>query len=186
MNKGQGRIREFRLTLRFGHAWRVIPARERTLPPLLSRRGITSRRIASGRRPLLSGGSRRTLRIFKPRRLQRFARKGGIADAVLREAAARAEKRQIDAGFGGGSSNSRSPGRGISKGYRTILLFRRGGSPAATQAFFVYRFAKSRRPNIDDNEEEQFREAAKRLLALTEKQLAELLRRSDFLEANSE
>jgi hypothetical protein len=69
------------------------------------------------------------------------------------------------------------PGRGKSKGYRTIILFRRGA-----RAFFVYGFAKSHRANIDADEEEQFKEAAKLVLALTEKQLAELLRRGDFTE----
>jgi hypothetical protein len=35
-------------------------------------------------------------------------------------------------------------------------------------------------------EEEQFKEAAKHLLALMEKQLAELLKRGDFMEVKSE
>jgi hypothetical protein len=50
----------------------------------------------------------------------------------------------------------------------------------------VFGFAKSQRANINDAEEGQFREAAKHVLALTEKQLAELLKRGDFLEVNSE
>jgi hypothetical protein len=54
------------------------------------------------------------------------------------------------------------------------------------RAFFVYGFAKSRRANIDAAEEEQFKAAAKHVLALTEKQLAELLKRGDFVEVKSE
>jgi len=54
------------------------------------------------------------------------------------------------------SSSSGSPGQGKSKGYRTIIFFRRGA-----RAFFVYGFAKGRRANIDDDEEKQFKEAAK-------------------------
>lgn len=50
----------------------------------------------------------------------------------------------------------------------------------------MYGFAKSRRANIDDNEREQFKEAAKYVLALTEQQLAELLHRGDFVEVKSE
>jgi hypothetical protein len=72
-------------------------------------------------------------------------------------------------------------GGGKSKGYRTIVLFRRG-----SRAFFVYGFAKSRRANVDGAELEQFRAAAKHVLALTEKQLAELLKRGDFIEVESE
>ena len=99
------------------------------------------------------------------------------------EAVARAEKGQIDADLGGGVIKQRisRPGQGRSKGYRTIILFRRG-----TKAFFVYGFAKSQRANIDDDEKEQFKEAAKHVLALTEKQLTELLDRGDFVEVKSE
>jgi hypothetical protein len=37
-----------------------------------------------------------------------------------------------------------------------------------------------------DVEEEQFKEAAKHVLALTEKHLAELLKRGDFIEVKNE
>ena len=82
------------------------------------------------------------MRIFKSRWFQRFARKEGIADAVLREAVARAERGQIDADLGGGVIKQRiaRPGQGKSKGYRTIVIFRRGA-----KAFFVYGFSKSQR-----------------------------------------
>ncbi len=123
------------------------------------------------------------MRIFRSRWFQRFSRKEGIADAALREAVARAEKGQIDADLGGEVIKQRiaRPGHGRSKGYRAIILFRRGA-----KAFFVYGFAKSRRANIDDEEEEQFREAAKHVLALTDQQLAELLKGGDFMEVKSE
>jgi hypothetical protein len=124
-----------------------------------------------------------TLRIFKSRWFQRFARQEVILDAALREAVARAENGQIDADLGGGVIKQRiaRPGRGKSKGYRTIILFRRGA-----RAFFVYGFAKSHRPNINADEEEQFKEAAKIVLALTETQLAVRLERGDFVEVKSE
>ena len=101
----------------------------------------------------------------------------------MREAVARAEKGQIDADLGGEVIKQRiaRPGQGRSKGYRSIILFRRGA-----RAFFVYGFSKSQRANIDDDEEEQFKEAAKHVLGLTEKQLAELLKRGDFAEVKSE
>ncbi len=123
------------------------------------------------------------VRIFKSRWFQRFARKEGISDSVLREAVERAEKGQIDADLGGQVIKQRiaRPGQGRSKGYRAIILFRGGA-----KAFFVYGFAKSQRANIDDDEEEQFKEAAKHVLALTENRLAELLTRGDFMEVKSE
>jgi hypothetical protein len=123
------------------------------------------------------------VRIFKSRWFQRFARKEGIADSVLRQAIVRAERGQIDAILGGGVIKQRiaRPGKGKSKGYRTIILFRRGA-----RAFFIYGFAKSQRANINSDEEEQFKEAATHVLALTEKHLAELLKRGDFVEVKGE
>ena len=123
------------------------------------------------------------MRIFKSRWFQRFARKEGIPDAVICDAVARAEKGQIDADLGGGVIKQRiaRPGQGKSKGYRTIIFFRRGD-----KAFFEYGFAKSQRANINDDEKEKYKEAAKHILALTEKHLAELLKRGDFVEVKSE
>ena len=104
-------------------------------------------------------------------------------DAVLQEAAARADKGQIDADLGGEVIKQRiaRPGEGRSKGYRTIILFRRGA-----KAFFMYGFSKSQRANIDNREVEEFKDAAKPILALPEKHLAELLKRGDFVEVKGE
>jgi len=103
-------------------------------------------------------------------------------DAALREAVSRAAKGQIDADLGGEVIKQRiaRPRQGRSKGYRTIILLRRG-----EKAFFVYGFSKSQRANIDDDEEHQFKEAAQHILALTEKQLAELVKRGDFTEVKA-
>ena len=101
----------------------------------------------------------------------------------MREAVARAEKGQIDADLGGEVVKQRiaRPGQGRSRGYRTIILFRRG-----VKAFFVYGFSKSQRANINDDEAQQFREAAKIVLPLTENALAARLKEGDFVEAKSE
>ena len=73
------------------------------------------------------------------------------------------------------------PGQGKSGGYRTIILFRQG-----ERAVFMYGFAKSERDNIEDDEVKEFKEAAKHVLALTEKQLAALVRKGDFVEVKHE
>lgn len=121
-------------------------------------------------------------RIFKTKWFQRFARKEKLGDAALLDALTRAEKGQIDADLGGGVIKQRvaRPGQGKSGGYRTIILFREGD-----RAVFMYGFAKSERDNIDADEEKQFKEAAKHVLALTEKQLAELVREGDFVEVKT-
>ena len=123
------------------------------------------------------------MRVFKSRWFQRFARKEGIEDAVLQDAVARAEKGQIDAELGAEIIKQRiaRPGQGRSKGYQTIIFFRRG-----IRAFFVYGFAKSQKANIDRVEQDQFKEAAKIVLALTDEQLAVRLKRGDFVEVENE
>jgi hypothetical protein len=118
-------------------------------------------------------------RVFKTRWFQRFARKEKISDAVLFNAVARAGKGQVDADLGGGVIKQRiaRAGRGKSGGYRAIIFFRR-----SELAVFAYGFAKSERENIDSNEEKQFKEAARHVLRLTEKQIAELVKNGDFVE----
>jgi hypothetical protein len=122
------------------------------------------------------------VRNFKSKWFQRFARKEGIADGTLREAVDRAERGQIDADLGGGVIKQRIArlGQGKSNGYRTIILFRRGG-----RAVFIYGFAKSQQANISADEEEQFKEAAKHVLPLTDKQLAALIERGNFVEVKA-
>lgn len=123
------------------------------------------------------------MRIFKSRWFQRFAWKEGISDAAFARGGYAGRKGQIDADLGCEVITQRiaRPGQGKSKGYRTIILFRRGD-----KAFFEYGFAKSQRANIRDDEERYFKSAAQRVLALTERHLAELLKRGDFVEVNNE
>ena len=70
------------------------------------------------------------------------------------------------------SSSSESPagGGGRSGGFRTIVLFRRGGL-----AFFVYGFAKSGRANLRRDELETYRLLADEYLALDGSGLAAAL-----------
>lgn len=123
------------------------------------------------------------MRIFVSRWFQRFAKREGIANAALREAIVRAEQGQIDADLGGGVIKQRlaRPGQGRSDGYRTIILFRRGA-----RAFFMYGFSKSARANINIAEQRQFKVTAGNVLALSDRQLDQLLRRGDFLEVSSD
>jgi len=122
-------------------------------------------------------------RIFKTKWFERFARKEKIRDTALIDAVSLAEKGQVDADLGGGVIKQRiaRPGQGKSGGYRTIILFRR-----RERAVFAYGFAKSDRANIDADEEKQFKEAARHVLHLTEKQIDELLKNRDFVEVKYE
>jgi hypothetical protein len=122
-------------------------------------------------------------RIFKTRWFERFARKEKIRAVMLLDAVARAEMGQVDADLGGGVIKQRiaRAGQGKSGGYRTIIFFRRG-----ERAVFAYGFAKSDRANIDADEEKQFKEAARHVLRLTEKQMWELVENGDFVEVRYE
>ena len=95
----------------------------------------------------------------------------------------RAERGKVDADLGGGVIKQRiaRPGRGKSGGYRTIIFFRRG-----VRAVSAYGFAKSDRANSDADEEKQFKEAARHVLRLTEKQIEELVNNGDFVEVRYE
>ena len=119
------------------------------------------------------------MKIFKNAWFGRFARKEKISAEVLWDAVERAEKGQIDADIGGGVIKQRiaRPGAGKSKGYRSIILFRKG-----EKSFFVYGFSKSDLGNIREEEEEQFKKMAKHVLALTDAQLSELIANGQFEE----
>ena len=112
------------------------------------------------------------MRIFKNTWFRRFARRERIDDETLKEAVARADQGLIDADLGGSVIKQRiaKPGRGKSGGYRTIIIFKQG-----ERAFFVYGFAKSRRNNIEKDEEEIFKKAARELLALSDLQIGQLI-----------
>ena len=83
--------------------------------------------------------------------------------SALCEAVDRARSGSVDADLGGGVIKQRiaRKGGGRSRGFRTIVLFRRG-----ELAFFVYGFAKSGRENRRRDELATFRRLADEYLAL--------------------
>ena len=103
------------------------------------------------------------MRVFKTRVFARFADRVGVGDSALCEAARRAGKGLIDADLGGGVIKQRiaRKGQGKSRGFRSILLFRRD-----EYAFFVYGFAKSERQNLKRDELKAFRMLAVEMLSL--------------------
>ncbi len=119
------------------------------------------------------------MRIFKSKRFARFSRRERISDARLCIAIQNAERGLIDADYGGGVIKQRiaRPNEGKSGGYRSIILFRRGG-----RSFFVYGFAKNDRTNIDDSDERDFKELAGNLLTASDEDIKKLLEHGDFME----
>jgi len=123
------------------------------------------------------------LKVFKNAWFGRFARKENISADALWDAVERAGKGQVDADLGGGVIKQRiaRPGEGKSKGYRSIVLFRKGEI-----SFFVYGFSKSARGNIGADEEARFKVMAKHVLSLTDLQLNELLANGQFEEVKKD
>ena len=119
------------------------------------------------------------MRVFKNAWFERFARKEKISAEALWEAIERAEQGQIDADLGGDFIKQRiaRPGGGKSKGYRSIVLYRKDD-----KAFFVFGFPKSEQDNIREDEEVQFKKMAKQVLALTDEQLQLLIAKGQFEE----
>ncbi len=119
------------------------------------------------------------MRVFKNAWFERFARKEKISAEALWEAIERAEQGQIDADLGGDVIKQRiaRPGGGKSKGYRSIVLYRKDD-----KAFFVFGFPKSEQDNIREDEEVQFKKMAKQVLALTDEQLQLLIVKGQFEE----
>ncbi len=123
------------------------------------------------------------LRVFKNAWFGRFARKEKISAKALWEAVDRAEKGLVDADLGGGVIKQRiaRPGESKSKGYRSIVLYRKGD-----KAFFVYGFPKSDLGNIRADEQEQFKKAAKSILALSDEQIRQLIENGQFEEVKKD
>ena len=123
------------------------------------------------------------MKVFKNAWFGRFARKEKISADALWDAVERAENGQVDADLGGGVIKQRiaRPGESKSKGYRSIVLFRKG-----ELSFFVYGFSKSELGNIRADEEAQFKKMAKHVLSLTDAQLSELVANGQFEEVEKD
>ncbi|MCZ0953379.1 MAG: type II toxin-antitoxin system RelE/ParE family toxin [Rhodospirillaceae bacterium] len=105
---------------------------------------------------------------FKTKAFSRFAKREALEDPALCEAVRRAREGLIDADLGGGVIKQRvaRKGGGLSGGFRTIVLYRRG-----VLAFFVYGFAKSDRANLRRDELATFRLLSEEYLTLDRKAL---------------
>ena len=123
------------------------------------------------------------MKVFKNAWFGRFARKEKISAVALWDAVERAEKGQVDANLGGGVIKQRiaRPGESKSKGYRSIVLFRKG-----ERSYFVYGFSKSELGNIGKDEEARFKIMAKHVLALMDAQLNALIANGQFEEVTKD
>jgi hypothetical protein len=108
------------------------------------------------------------VRIFRNKSFTRFAKKGDLDDATLRNAVDDAERGLIDAELGGVVLKQRvaRPGKGKSGGFRTIILYK-----THALAFFIQGFAKKDQDNIEDDELAALKLLRRRCCPMTTKQL---------------
>jgi hypothetical protein len=106
--------------------------------------------------------------VYVTKEFARFARKVGLADAKLLQAAQDVAAGHYDADLGGGVFKQRvaRQGGGKSGGFRTIILFR-----VASHSFFAHGFAKSDKANVSAKELKALKRLADVLLGFSEEQL---------------
>jgi hypothetical protein len=116
---------------------------------------------------------------YKTKVFARFARKAGLTDAQLAEAAAQVIDGRFDADLGGGVYKQRVArvGGGKSGGFRTLLAFRAGAS-----CFFVYGFAKNEMGNVTKKALEALQDYATLLLNYDEQERAQSIARGELVE----
>jgi len=121
--------------------------------------------------------------IYKTRHFSRWARKAALSDEALRQAVAEIRQGLVDADLGGGLIKKRValPGHGKRGSARTLLATNRGD-----RWIFIFGFEKNERANITPNELEALKLLADDLLALTESQISEAVRKGLILEVPHE
>ena len=122
------------------------------------------------------------MRILKSKHFARFMKDTGITNTDLREAVRQAEAGLIDADLGGGLIKQRiaRPNQGKSSGFRTILVFR-----TTDRSVFIYGFAKNSMANIRQDELKALKVLAAELLAYSEAQLNQAIRKGALLEVRN-
>ncbi len=119
------------------------------------------------------------MQVFKNKSFDRWAKKEGLGDDVLRQAVIEMARGLVDAELGGQIYKKRIavPGRGKRGGIRTLLVYRAG-----SRAFFVYGFAKNQRANVSADELKALKLLAKELLGMTKAELTQAIEHGALVE----
>lgn len=118
-------------------------------------------------------------RVFKTRHFSRWMRKTELSDRALCAAVVEMERGLSDADLGGGVVKKRValPGRGKSRGARTLVATNKGN-----RWFFVFGFEKNERPNVTVKELEALQKIAGDLLRLPPAELDFLVESGELKE----
>ena len=114
------------------------------------------------------------MRIFKNKWFQRWARKEGVSDAALCEAAREVVAGVVDADLGGCLFKKRiaRAGSGKSGGYRLLIGYKK---PENERIIFIFAFAKNEKANIKKTEEIILRKVAEKFFLASDDQIKALL-----------
>jgi len=121
--------------------------------------------------------------VYVTKEFVRFARKAGLVDAKLLQAAQDVAAGHYDADLGGGVFKQRvaREGGGKSGGFRTIILFRVG-----SHSFFAHGFAKSDKANVSAKELKALKRLADVLLGFSEEQIGAAQAAGELSEVESD
>lgn len=114
------------------------------------------------------------MRVFKNKWFNHWARREGVADAVLHDAAQEIVAGKVEANLGGCLFKKRLPRTGGGKrgAYRVVVGYKR---PHIERIIFLYAFAKSDKATISVKEEAALSLVAESFVAAADEPLQELL-----------
>ncbi|MBJ6802382.1 type II toxin-antitoxin system RelE/ParE family toxin [Geomonas propionica] len=127
------------------------------------------------------------LRVFKNKWFSRWARREGIADGVLLDAAKEIASGNVEADLGGYLFKKRiaRAGGGKSGGYRTIVGYK-STSPSPKRIIFLYAFAKNAKTNISVKEEAALSLVAGSFLSAPDSKIDEYLLKGSIVEVKAD
>jgi hypothetical protein len=114
------------------------------------------------------------MRVFKNKWFNHWARREGITDVALFQAAEEIAAGKVEANLGGCLFKKRLPRTGAGKrgGYRVLVGYKR---PNAERIIFLYAFAKGEKANISEREEAALSIVAESFVSSNDEHVAELL-----------
>jgi hypothetical protein len=121
--------------------------------------------------------------VYLTKEFARFARKAGLADVKLLQAAADVVAGRCDADLSGGVFKQRvaREGGGKSGGFRTIILFRVG-----SHCFFAHGFAKSDKANVSTKDLKALKGLADLLLGFSDARIESAIDVGELIEVMSD
>ncbi|WP_298728477.1 type II toxin-antitoxin system RelE/ParE family toxin [uncultured Ferrovibrio sp.] len=119
------------------------------------------------------------IRIFKSRHFNKWCRKEGVTNKMLKVAVQEVEDGLYEANLGGFLIKKRvaKPGHGKRGSYRTIMAYRQGA-----KIFFLFGFDKNERENIGERELKALHKLGDVLIGSTDAVLAKWLKDGELME----